>query len=234
MSVGNRVFLKRNLPESSIVEAFKQLPVANVADTMGRSCALNSEIRLISSPDLPIMAGAALTVKARPGDNLMLHKALDMAGEGDVIVVSNDGDRTHSLMGEIMAVYAQHTRKIAGIVLDGPIRDIEELSRMHMFLYATGSTPGGPYKEGPGEVNVPVSIGNIAVMPGDIVLGDRDGVIVIPRKDAAVILEEAKKYAALDAGKVEAAKNGTSKRQWVEDTLVKKQVEMIDDIYRAD
>ena len=147
MSVGNRVFLKRNLPESSIVEAFKQLPAANVADTMGRSCALNSEIRLISSPDLPIMAGAALTVKARPGDNLMLHKALDMAGEGDVIVVSNDGDRTHSLMGEIMAVYAQHTRKIAGIVLDGPIRDIEELSRMHMFLYATGSTPGGPYKE---------------------------------------------------------------------------------------
>ena len=234
MSVGNRVFLKRNLPDSSIVEAFKQLPAANVADTMGRSCALSSEIRLISSPDLPIMAGAAPTVKARPGDNLMLHKALDMAGEGDVIVVSNDGDRTHSLMGEIMAVYAQHTRKIAGIVLDGPIRDIEELSRMHMFLYATGSTPGGPYKEGPGEVNVPVSIGNIAVMPGDIILGDRDGVIVIPRKDAAVILEEAKKYAALDAGKVEAAKNGTSKRQWVEDTLVKKQVEMIDDIYRAD
>ena len=234
MSVGNRVFLKRNLPDSSIVEAFKQLPAANVADTMGRSCALSSEIRLISSPDLPIRAGAALTVKARPGDNLMLHKALDMAGEGDVIVVSNDGDRTHSLMGEIMAVYAQHTRKIAGIVLDGPIREIEELSRMHMFLYATGSTPGGPYKEGPGEVNVPVSIGNIAVMPGDIVLGDRDGVIVIPRKDAAVILEEAKKYAALDAGKVEAAKNGTSKRQWVEDTLVKKQVEMIDDIYRAD
>ena len=234
MSVGNRVFLKRNLPDSSIVEAFKQLPAANVADTMGRSCALSSEIRLISSPDLPLRAGAALTVKARPGDNLMLHKALDMAGEGDVIVVSNDGDRTHSLMGEIMAVYAQHTRKIAGIVLDGPIRDIEELSRMHMFLYATGSTPGGPYKEGPGEVNVPVSIGNIAVMPGDIVLGDRDGVIVIPRKDAAVILEEAKKYAALDAGKVEAAKNGTSKRQWVEDTLVKKQVEMIDDIYRAD
>ena len=234
MSVGNRVFLKRNLPDSSIVEAFKQLPAANVADTMGRSCALSSEIRLISSPDLPIRAGAALTVKARPGDNLMLHKALDMAGEGDVIVVSNDGDRTHSLMGEIMAVYAQHTRKIAGIVLDGPIRDIEELSRMHMFLYATGSTPGGPYKEGPGEVNVPVSIGNIAVMPGDIILGDRDGVIVIPRKDAAVILEEAKKYAALDAGKVEAAKNGTSKRQWVEDTLVKKQVEMIDDIYRAD
>ncbi len=233
MSVGNRVFLKRNLPARELVEEFRNLPAANVADTMGRSCALSSEIRLISSPK-QAMAGAALTVKARPGDNLMLHKALDMAGEGDVIIVSNDGDRTHSLMGEIMAVYGAHTRKIAGIVLDGPIRDIEELSQMEMPLYATGSTPGGPYKEGPGEVNVPISIGNIAVMPGDIILGDRDGVIVIPRKDAPEILEAAKKYAALDAGKVEAAKNGTSKRQWVEDTLVKKQVEIIDRAYEEE
>lgn len=233
MSVGNRVFLKRELPNPETVEAFKKLPAANVADTMGRSCALSSEIRLIGGAKEPIMAGVALTVKARPGDNLMLHKALDMAGEGDVIILSNEGDRTQSLMGEIMAVYAHHQKKVAGIVLDGPIRDIQEISEMDMFLYATGSTPGGPYKEGPGEVNVPISIGNIAVMPGDIILGDRDGVIVIPRKDAETILEEAVKYAALDAGKVEAAKNGTSKRQWVEDTLVKKQVEIIDEIYKA-
>lgn len=230
MSVGNRVFLKRNLPDRKLVEEFRELPAANVADTMGRSCALTSEIRLISSPK-QAMAGVALTVKARPGDNLMLHKALNIAEEGDVIIVSNDGDRTHSLMGEIMAVYASHTKKIAGIVLDGPIRDIEEISQMDMPLYATGSTPGGPYKEGPGEVNVPISIGNIAVMPGDIILGDKDGVIIIPRKDAPEILEAARKYAVLDAGKVEAAKNGTSKRQWVEDTLEKKQVEIIDGVY---
>lgn len=228
MSVGNRVFLQRELPDPELLKRFEKLPAANVADTMGRSCALSSEIRLISSPKKPILVGPALTVKARPGDNLMLHKALDMAKEGDVIVVSNDGDRTHSLMGEIMAVYAEHTRKVAGIILDGPIRDLEELSQMEMFLYATGSTPGGPYKEGPGEVNVPISIGNIAVKPGDIILADRDGVIVIPQKDAASIIDEAEKYAAADAGKVEAAKNGTSKRQWVEDTLAKKNVEIID------
>ena len=103
-----------------------------VSKTSGRQCgryhepilSLNSEIHLISSPDRPIMAGPALTVKARPGDNLMLHKALDMAQEGDVIVVSNDGDRTHSLMGEIMAVYAQNKRKVSCIVLVGPIRDL--------------------------------------------------------------------------------------------------------------
>lgn len=227
MSVGNRVFLEREMPDAALVEAFKSLPAANVADTMGRSCALSSEIRLISKPSKPIMAGVALTVKARPGDNLMLHKALDMAGPGDVVILSNDGDRTHSLMGEIMAVYAEHTRKIAGLVLDGPIRDIEELSQMELPLYATGSTPGGPYKEGPGEVNTPISIGNIAVMPGDIILGDRDGVIVIPREDAAAVLEAAKPYAAADAAKVTAAKNGTSKRQWVDDALEQKKVEII-------
>lgn len=228
MSVGNRVFLQRNLPDSALVERFKKLPAANVADTMGRSCALSSQIRLIGNPKETIMCGAALTVKARPGDNLMLHKALDMASEGDVIIVSNEGDRTQSLMGEIMAVYAHHCRNVEGIVLDGPIRDIEELSQMDFFLYATGSTPGGPYKEGPGEVNVPISVGNIAVKPGDIVLGDRDGVIIIPRADAASIIDAAEKYAAMDAGKVEAAKNGTSKRQWVEETLAKKNVEIID------
>lgn len=227
MSVGNRVFLERDLPDAAVVEAFQSLPAANVADTMGRSCALSSEIRLISSPSKPIMVGVALTVKARPGDNLMLHKALDIAGPGDVIIVSNDGDRTHSLMGEIMAVYAERGRKIAGLVLDGPIRDMEELSQMELFLFATGSTPGGPYKEGPGEINVPISIGNIAVMPGDIILGDRDGVIVIPREDAPAILEASKQYSALDAGKVVAAKNGTANRQWVDKALEDKKVEII-------
>lgn len=228
MSVGNRVFLQRNLPDKELVARFKKIPAANVADCMGRSCALSSQIRLIGNPKENIMCGAALTVKARPGDNLMLHKALNIADEGDVIIVSNEGDRTQALMGEIMAVYAQHCRKVEGIVLDGPIRDFEELSQMDFFLYATGSTPGGPYKEGPGEVNVPISVGNIAVKPGDIVLGDRDGVIIIPRADAADIIDVAEKYAAMDAGKVEAAKNGTSKRQWVEETLIKKNVEIID------
>lgn len=111
MSVGNRIFLQRNLPDPKIMEQFRNLPAANVADTMGRSCALCSEIHLINRPKDSIMVGAALTVKARPGDNLFIHRALDLAGENDVVVVSNEGDRSQSLMGEIMAVYAEHTRK---------------------------------------------------------------------------------------------------------------------------
>ncbi len=106
MSVGNRIFLQRNLPDPKIMEQFRNLPAANVADTMGRSCALCSEIHLINRPKDSIMVGAALTVKARPGDNLFIHRALDLAGENDVVVVSNEGDRSQSLMGEIMAVYS--------------------------------------------------------------------------------------------------------------------------------
>lgn len=228
MSVGNRVFLKRNLPDRELIEAFKNLPAANVADNMSRLCALSSEIKLVGSPVEPIMVGPALTVKVRPGDNLMLHQALNMAEEGDIIVVSNEGDRTQSLMGEIMAAFAKYTKKVGGIVLDGPIRDIKEISEMDFHLYCTGSTPGGPFKEGPGEVNVPISIGNIAIMPGDIILGDTDGVIVIPQKYAKEVLESSIEYAKTDAAKVEAAKNGTANRKWVDDTLNKKNTEIID------
>lgn len=231
MSVGNRIFLERDLPDLKVIEGFKNLHTANVADTMERLPALSSEIKLISNPKKETMVGAALTVKVRPGDNLMLHKALNIAGPNDVIIVSNDGDRTHSLMGEIMTVFAHYSRKVAGIVLDAPIRDFDELSKMDMFLYATGATPGGPYKHGPGEINVPISIGNVAVMPGDIVLGDRDGVIIIPRKDAPQILEESVKYAEFDASKVEAAKNGTANRKWVDETLEKIKAEIISGKY---
>lgn len=97
MSVVSRVFLKRELPAPEIVEAYKSLPAANVADCMGRLSALSSEIKLLSSPENEIMVGVVLTVKARPGDKLMIHKALNLAGPGDIIVVSNEGDRSKRL-----------------------------------------------------------------------------------------------------------------------------------------
>ena len=106
------------------------------------------------------------------------------------------------------------TEKVAGIIIDGSIRDVDEIGQWDFPVYATGTTPGGPYKEGPGEVNVPVACGGISVNPGDIILGDPDGVIVIPRKDAAQILEDARKFQEADEKKLEAAKNGTANRAW--------------------
>lgn len=230
MSVGFRVFLKRNLPPKDLIEAYKSLPAANVADCMGRISAMNSEIRLMTKPFSGSMVGPALTIKARPGDNLMLHKALNMIEEGDIIVVSNGGDRSQSLMGEIMAAYAK-SKKVGGFVFDSPIRDIDVLYDLGVPIYATGATPGGPFKEGPGEINVPIACGNIHVNPGDIILGDSDGVIVIPRQDAAALLEVAKKFSANDKAKLQAAMKGASDRSWVEKSLEAKGCKIIDGVY---
>jgi len=232
MPVGKRIYLKRNMPDPALVKAFQQIPASNIADVMERSCAMNPRIRLMSSPKAQMTSGVALTVKSRAGDNLLLHKALNMAQEGDYIIVSNDEENTRSLTGEIMMAYLYLAKKAAGIVIDGPIRDIDELKKWDFPIYATGTTPGGPYKEGPGEINVPVSCGGISVTPGDIIIGDPDGVIVIPRKDAAQILEDARKFSEADAAKLEAVRNGTANRSWVEKTLAEKDIEIIDDVYR--
>lgn len=231
MSVGNRVFTERILPPMELVDEFRKLPAANVADCMGRSCGMNPQIRLMSSPENPIMCGVALTVKTRPGDNMMLHKAMNMSKPGDVIVVSNEGERNRAIMGEIMYNYMSGFKKIEGIVIDGPIRDTDVIGKGPLAIFATGSTPAGPYKEGPGEINVPIACGGVSVNPGDIILGDRDGVIVIPKHDAAEILEKAKALSANDKSKAENSAKGTVNRQWVDDLMVRKNVEIINEAY---
>ncbi|MGI6074748.1 MAG: RraA family protein [Pyramidobacter sp.] len=232
MSVGFRVYTKRNLPSKELVEAFRHIPAPNIADTMNRLCAIHSDIHLMTKPGNSNMVGVALTVKARPGDNLMLHKALNMIEPGDVVVVSNEGDRSQSLMGEVMAAYAK-SRGVAGFVLDGPMRDIDSLYDGDVPFYATGTTPGGPFKEGPGEINVPIACGGIMVNPGDIIVGDPDGVIVIPRQDAEKVLEAARKFMEQDQGKFKAAQEGNAKRDWVDKKLMEKGCEIIDGTYPA-
>lgn len=231
MSVGKRIYLKRVMPDLEIMKQFKTIPASNTADVMGRSCAMNPRIKLVSSPKAQMMVGPAYTVKCRAGDNLLLHAALNYCSEGDVLVVSNEGDDTRSLIGEVMMAYLYYTKKIAGIIIDGPIRDIDEIGKWDFPVYCNGTTPGGPYKEGPGEINVPISCGEISVYPGDIILADPDGIIVIPLKDAATILADAKKFQATDEAKLIAAKNGTAKRDWVEKSLADKGFEIIDDVY---
>lgn len=232
MSVGKRIFLKRELPDPEVVEEFKKIPASNTADVMGRSSAMNPRIKLVSSPKAEMMAGPAFTVKARAGDNLLLHAALNLAEEGDVIVVSNEEDTTRSLIGEVMLSHLRYNKKVAGIIIDGPIRDINEIKDWDFPVYCTGTTPGGPYKEGPGEINVPISCGGASVNPGDIILADPDGAIVIPRKDATTVLEDAKKFQEADQNKLAAAIEGTADRSWVDRALAEKGFEIIDDVYK--
>ena len=121
------------------------------------------------------LSGPALTVRTRPGDNLMIHKAIDIAAPGDVIVVDGGGDLTNSLIGEIMVRHAA-SRQVGGFVINGSIRDADALITQALPVYAAGITHRGPYKDGPGEINVAIAIDGMTVEPGDLIVGDADGV----------------------------------------------------------
>ena len=228
MSIGNRIFLKKPEAPQELLDAFSTIPAANISDTMGRLVGMHPRIKLQSAPKNPINVGRALTIKTRSGDNLMLHKALNMAKPGDVIILSNDGGESYrSLIGEIMFTYLA-SRGAAGITIDGPIRDIDAVRKMEMPIYATGTNPAGPYKEGPGEINVPISCGGISINPGDIIVMDEDGVIVIPLQEAETVLKNARAFQEKDEAKLLAAQEGRAKREWVDELIEKKGVEILD------
>lgn len=230
MPNGKRIYTKRNLPDKALIEAFAQIPTANTCDVMNRNSAMNPRIRMIARGERPIVAGPALTVKCRAGDNLAIHAAMELCQEGDVMVVSNEGDTTRSLMGDNMMAYLKFHKKIAALVVDGPLRDVDKIQDWGFPVYCTGTTPGGPYKEGPGEVNVPISCGNVSVHPGDIVVCDSDGIIVIPRRDAETLLPLAQEFHKTDAAKLEKNKAGTASRTWVAKSLKDKGFEIIEDV----
>jgi len=232
MPVGKRVYLNRDMQGYALLEEFRSVPASIVSDVMNRTCGMDSRIHLMSSPKAEIAAGIALTVKTSASDNLMIHAAMNIAQKGDFLIVASEGGNSRALIGEVMMTYLYRTKGISGIVIDGPVRDINEISKWDFPIYATGTNPAGPYKEGPGEINVPVSCGNIIVNPGDIILADSDGAIVIPIRDAEAVLEDAKKLKESDELQLIAAKNGDLKRDWVEKSLIEKGFEIIDDVYR--
>jgi len=225
MAIGFRVYTKVRRANRELVEAFRGIPVANVADNMGRITCIDTGIRpFINLP----MLGTALTVKVAPNDNLMLHKALDMAEPGDVIVVDGEGSMAHSICGDIMYNIAKK-KGVAGFVLDGCIRDVDALVTLEFPVYARGVQPKGPYKNGPGEVNAPISCGGIVVHPGDIVYGDSDGVVIIRESDAPKLIELARKHVASEEAIFEGIRTGTLNRDWVDKTLLANGGEVIDD-----
>ena len=190
--IGNRIFTEFKRPARELIEAFRDIPSSNINDEMNRLYCMHESIRLINPNTSKQLIGSAFTVKVPLGDNLFFHQALDMAQPGDVIVVDGGGYCNRSLAGEIMLKFAQY-KGIAGIVVDGCLRDYDALSRMEMPIYCVGITPEGPYKNGPGEIGVPVACGGQVVFPGDILVGDPDGIVVIHKEDAAEMAEFAQK-----------------------------------------
>lgn len=228
-NMGFRIFSKVDRVATSVVEECSEarLPSANISDAMGRFGAVGRGIRPLSG-DGVYLVGSAFTVRVAPADNLLVHKALDLAKPGDAILVDAGGDTSHAIVGELMLTYARE-RGIRGFVVDGSVRDGVSIRRMNYPVFAKGLTPLGPYKEGPGEINVPISCGGAAVCPGDLVVGDADGVVVVPKDRAEEVLEKA---LAVRRGEEEVARrivdNGQWERQWVDETLRKKGVELIE------
>ena len=164
--------------DAAVVEEASKFPSSILADVAGRRGALSGRIQ----PLAPSMrfAGPAITVEVRPGDNLMIHTAMTMAKPGDILVIDGKGDRTCALMGSIM-INACKKLGLGGVVIDGAIRDSEELRELGFPVYAVCANPNGPTKFVPGRINWPVSCGGVAVHPGDLVVGDADGVVVVER-----------------------------------------------------
>ena len=213
---GLRILKRTRQVPDHFIQAFRGLPVANVSDCMARMAAAGPRLRPMHKEGYLI--GPALTVKCRPGDNLMIHKALTMAQKGDVIVVDAGGDLTNALFGEIMTATAVAIG-VAGIVLNGAVRDAEEIGQGEFPLYAAGVTHRGPYKDGPGEINVPIAIDGMVIEPGDLMLGDADGLLCVPYDSLQSVLEatlqkmdaEKKMLADIAAGKLDTA--------WIDATL---------------
>lgn len=210
------IFKRRAQADAALIERFRRIPVANISDVMMRLAAGGARLRPMHAGGP--MAGCALTVKTRPGDNLFVHKALDLARPGDVIVVDAGGDLTNAIIGELMSGYAA-TRGVAGIVINGAIRDADTLRRNPLPVYAAGVTHRGPYKDGPGQINVPVSLDGMVVRPGDIVVGDGDGVLCIPLEDAAGICAAAEEKHAQEEHTIAAIANGKLDTSWIDGVL---------------
>ncbi len=214
--IGFRILERKRQVAAHVVAQFRDIPVANVSDSMSRLTAGGARLRPMHRGG--VMAGPALTVKTRPGDNLMVHKALDLAVPGDVIVVDAGGDLTNAIIGEIMSTYAK-ARGVAGIVINGAIRDADAIRAGAFPVYAAGVTHRGPYKDGPGEINVPLALDGMVIEPGDLVLGDGDGLLCVPFDATAAVHALAAEKVKVEARELAAASQAALERSWVDTRL---------------
>ncbi|GGE79082.1 dimethylmenaquinone methyltransferase [Nesterenkonia cremea] len=164
-------------PDRATIQTLRAFPTAAISDGLGR---IGGAPGLRPFTKAVEIAGPAFTVHTRPGDNLAVHQALDLIEPGEILVVAGGGDRTRALIGGLACHYAER-RGVAGIIVDGAVRDLTELGEMSMPIFALDFSHQGPYKEGPGELGGPVAIRGTSVDTGDVVVTDEDGVAFVPR-----------------------------------------------------
>jgi regulator of RNase E activity RraA len=214
-NLGFRIFPPKRASRD-VVKLYADFSSPNISDNMNRINGACADIRPMHGREK--LLGSAFTVRTRPGDNLIVHKALDMLEPGDALIVDAGGDTTNAIFGEIMTSIAIK-KGATGLVVDGAIRDAATFAEAGFPCFARGATHRGPYKDGPGEINVPITVGGAIVRPGDVVFGDADGVVVVPLEEAEELAEKVRKIVEKEAVMMREIDEGTIDRSWIDQTL---------------
>jgi regulator of RNase E activity RraA len=215
---GFRIRLDHPRVDPAITTRFLNFDVPDISDTLNRLYALDTSITSMNQVAKPL-CGSVCTVRTFPGDNLMVHKALDIAQPGDVVMIDAQGDRTiNAVLGDTICTKASH-RGIAGFIVDGLVRDMPAIEELGFSVYARGTTAVGPLHRGPGEINYPISCGGVVVNPGDVVVADAAGIVVIPRDHVLNILERLEAHRTRMATYLAAVQRGEFSNDWVDQLL---------------
>lgn len=216
-----RLYKQNEQISNTIVDRFKKIPTPNISDSMERNNG-TSNIHVVGNSMKSLlgnsMVGTVFTVKTRPGDNLVVHKALDLIRPGDVLVIDAHGETVNAILGELMCLYGL-SRGLVGIVVDGAIRDSQVISNGELPVFARGISHQGPYKSGPGEIHGAIQIDGTVVHDGDIVIGDADGLVFVSRDRVESILELAEAVVKKETGVREVIARGVWDRSWIDPML---------------
>jgi regulator of RNase E activity RraA len=216
---GFRVKVNIQRPSQELMKGFLEFPTPDISDLLNRLYAVDPEIHVLTHPSHKV-CGPACTVKVFPGDNLMVHKSLDVLEPGDVVIVDAGGSNMNAVLGDLVSTKARH-RGAQGFIIDGLIRDLPTIQELGDFpVFARGVSPIGPLHRGPGEINFPICCGGVVVNPGDIVVGDSMGVVIVPQQIADDLLARLREHAASNADYFESVKKGNFSNAWVDKILV--------------
>ena len=224
---GFRVRVDFPRPPAGLCRDFAPFPTPDISDMLNRLYALSPAITCLTG-ERHWVCGPACTVKVFPGDNLMVHKALDVLEPGDVVVVDAGGSQQNAVLGDLVCTKAKH-RGAAGFVIDGFVRDLPNIKQLDLPVFARGTTPIGPLHRGPGEINFPVCCGGVVVNPGDLVVGDAMGVVIVPREIARELLERLRKHESANAAYLDSVRRGVFSNAWVDQILTTLECPMVRD-----
>jgi RraA family protein len=214
---GFRVRLDFLRPDPVLVQAFVPFATPDISDLLNRLYAVDPAINCLIG-DHHRLCGSACTVKVFPGDNLMVHKSLDVARPGDVVVVDAGGSTMNAVLGDLVSMKAKH-RGIAGFVVDGLVRDLPGIRELNFPIFARGVTSIGPLHRGPGEINFPICCGGVVVNPGDLVIADTAGIVIVPREIIAQLLQRLQSHHEKNAAYLASVRRGDFSNEWVDRIL---------------